>query len=277
MNTINKQVLFICAGNRFPQGAFNFLLSMHAQEPVNVLGLFFSPIDLEAMITAAQIPVQAPYDRIREREHDILETHKALLATQCAKHNIRFRLHPHDRQWDKDLLVKESRFSDLILLSGESFYADIDARQPNVYLHEALHAAECPVMLIPENYRQCDHIYMAYDGSRESLFAIKQFCYLLPGMTDLPTEMLYVREEGSDGIPDLEHLRHYTRLHFDAMGFSKLHFKASHYFATWIGEHKNVLLVAGAYGRSSVSYLARKSFAEQVIHEHKLPVFIAHP
>jgi len=36
------------------------------------------------------------------------------------------------------------------------------------------------------------------------------------------------------------------------------------------------LLVAGSYGRSAVSDLFHSSFAEQVIHEHKMPVFIAH-
>lgn len=271
-----KQVLFVCAGKEFPQGAFNFLLSMAQRESVDVLGLFFSPIDLDAMVTATHIPIQAPYDRIREREHETVMANKALLARQCEKYHIRFRLHTNDEQWDKDLLVKESRFADLILLSGELFYADINPRQPNIYLHETLHGAECPVLVIPEDYKQCDHLFMAYDGSKESLFAIKQFCYLFPQLTDLPTEMVYIRDESGDGIPDLEHLRQYTRLHFDAMGFSKLHFKAAHYFATWIGERKHVMLVAGSYGRNPFSYLAKKSFAEEVIHEHKIPVFIAH-
>ncbi|HWB91188.1 MAG TPA: hypothetical protein VG605_05030, partial [Puia sp.] len=223
------------------------------------------------------IPIQAPYDRIKAAEHEAVAANKTRLARQCEKHYIRYRLHAHDDQWDKDILIRESRFADLVLLSGELFYSDIDSRQPNAYLHEVLHAAECPVMVIPENFKQCDHVFMAYDGSKDSLFAIKQFGYLFPKFTNLPTEMVYVRDEASDGIPDLERLRHYTKLHFDAMGFSKLHFQASHYFPTWIGEHKNVLLVAGSYGRSAISYLAKRSFAEQVIHEHKLPVFIAHP
>jgi len=274
---MSKQVLFVCAGKEFPQGAFKFLLSMQEREAVSVLGLFFSPIDHDALITATQLPVLAPYDRIRERERETLNANKALLVKKCESYNIKCRIHTNDDQWDKDLLIKESRFSDLILLSGELFYADINIRQPNLYLHEALHSAECPVLVIPEDYDQCQHVFMAYDGSKESLFAIKQFCYLFPHLTDLPTEMVYVRDEPSDHIPDLEHLRQYTRLHFDAMGFSKLHFKAARYFATWIGQRKHVMLAAGCYGRSPFSYLAKRSFAEEVIHDHKIPVFIAHP
>lgn len=273
---MSKQVLFVCAGKEFPQGAFNFLCSMQQQEPIHALGLFFNPIDVDAMVAVSQMVVQAPYDRIREREHEVMAANKARFVTQCEQYNIRHQVHPHDGQWDKDILVGESRFADVLLLSGELFYADIRLRQPNVYLREALYAAECPVLIIPEEYKQFNHVFMAYDGSKESLHAIKQFTYLFPRLTDLPTEMLYVRDEPEDGIPDLDRLRQYTRQHFDALGFSKLHFKASHYFATWIGEKKDVLLVSGSYGRSPFSYLAKHSFAEQVICEHKIPVFIAH-
>lgn len=273
---MSKQVLFVCAGKEFPQGAFNFLVSMQQQETVHVRGLFFSPIDLDAMTAVSQLPVQAPYDRIREREHEVMIHNKALFAQQCEKHFIHYTIHKHDGQWDKNTLVKESRFSDVLVLSGELFYADINVNQPNIYLYETLCAAECPILVIPEDYKQCEHVFMAYDGSKESLFAIKQFCYLFPQLTDLPTEMIFCRDEQSDGIPDIEELRQYTRQHFDAMGFSKLHFNASHYFATWVGEHKHVMLVSGSYGRSPFSYLSKRSFAAEVIHEHKIPVFIAH-
>ena len=273
---MSKQVLFVCAGKEFPQGAFNFLRSMQQQEQVHVLGLFFNPIDVDAMVTVSQIVVQAPYDRIREREHEVMAANRSSFSRQCEQHHIRYQVHARDGQWDNDILVGESRFADVLVLSGELFYADINLRQPNVYLREALYSAECPVVIVPEDYKQCERVFMAYDGSKESLFAIKQFCYLFPQMTDLPTEMLYVRDEPEDNIPDLDRLRQYTRQHFDAMGFSKLHFKASHYFSTWIGAKKDVLLVTGSYGRSPFSYLAKHSFAEQVISEHKIPLFIAH-
>lgn len=271
-----KQVLFVCAGKAFPRRAVNFLLSMHRDEPLEVLGLFFSPIDIEAMATVSQLPVLAPFDRLEEEEQQAVTANKAIFAKQCEQYHIRHRIHDNDKQWDKGLLVKESRFADLILLSGELFYADINVRQPNAYLQEALHAAECPVLAVPEDYRQCDHLFIAYDGSKESLFAMKQFSCLFPHFSDLPSEIVYVRDEASDDIPDLEHLKHYTRLHFSSVGFSKLHFKAAHYFANWISERKHVLLVTGSYSRPAFSYIAKHSFAEQVIREHRLPVFIAH-
>ena len=89
----------------------------------------------------------------------------------------------------------------MVVLSGELFYAGLDNEQPNTFLMEALHACECPVMVIPENYTP--------------------------------------PQQG-------------------------------------LSEKKHVLMVSGSFGRSPFSYTIKHSFSEQVIHDHKVPVFIAH-
>lgn len=248
-----KQVLFVCTGSNFPQGAFNFLKSLQHEEPVSTTGLFFQNGDDD---TAAS---------------------KKKFSDQCEQHHILHNIHDNDSPWNKDAFAKESRFSDIVLLSSQLFYGDPQVRQPNPFLSEALHHAECPVLVIPEDFSPSNHLFIAYDGTRESTFAIKQFSYLFPHLTDLPTEVVYVNEEATNGIPELEHLRRYSRLHFSCMGFSKLHFKAAEYFATWIGERQHVMLISGSYGRSPFSYTASPSFAEEIIRDHRLPVFIAHP
>lgn len=248
-----KQALIVCTGNTFPQGAFNFLLSLQHEHPVSATGLFFSKDDED---TAAS---------------------RKKFSDQCEQYHILHCLHDYEGPWNKAVFAKESRFSDLVLLSGQLFYGDQQERQPNIFLSEALHHAECPVLIVPEDFTPSNHLFIAYDGTRESIFAIKQFSYLFPHLTDLPTEVVYVNEEASNGIPELEHLRRYSRLHFSCMGFSKLHFKAAEYFATWIGEREHVMLISGSYGRSPFSYATNPSFAEEIIHDHRLPVFIAHP
>lgn len=250
--------------------------SLEQQEPVCVTGLFFSPIDYEGMATASQIPVVAPYLRVKEKEKKAVDDNKEIFTRLCEQHYIKHQVHRNDDEWYKDILLRESRFSDLMLLSGELFYSDIDTDQPNSFLQEALHASECPVMIVPEDFVPLQHVVIAYDGSKESMYAMKEFCHLLPQYTDLPTEFVYIKDENSKEIPDIDNLKNYSRLHFSSMNFSKLQFKAASYFANWIGEKQQVLMVSGSFGRSSFSYVARRSFAEQVIHDHKMPVFIAH-
>jgi hypothetical protein len=269
-------MLVVGAGHQFPKGPFAFLRSIRENERVHARGLFFRPVDYSALAAAGASNNITPFLELEDNEKEVIAYHKAQFARQCEQSNIPFSLHPNDNEWDKGMLVKESRFADLILISAENFYAETEKNQPNQYLKEALHYAECPVLVVPENFTTIQHLFMAYDGSSESIYAIKQFCNLFPGFTDLPTEVLFI-DEKSDTIPDLENLQQFTRLKFESMSFSKLHFNAAEYFSTWIKEKKNVLLVSGSFGRSSLSYIGKRSFARDIIHDHQLPVFIAHP
>jgi hypothetical protein len=261
-----KQILIVGSGHHFPEGPFGFLRSMQEFERVHARALFFLPVDYSVLAAAASGADLTPILELEDNEKEWITTHKMLFARQCERQFISHSEHDHDEQWSRDVLVKESRFADLILVSADF-----------PYLREALHDAECPVMVVPENFSVPEHLFMAYDGGRESLYAIKQFCYLFPGLTDLPTEILYVRDDVTDNIPDLASLQEFSRLKFNSMSFSKLHFPAREYFATWISEKKHVLLASGSYGRSAVSYLGKRSFVEDIIHARQLPVFIAHP
>jgi len=271
-----KRILFVSTGESFPKGAFTFLQSLLEQESVCLTGLFFCPLDYQLMAAVSHVPTSEPYVHVREREKAIVEKNKTLFAQECLAQHIKYHVHENTERWDKTLFAKESRFSDLVVLSGELFCEDWEARQPNLFLKEALHGAECPVIVVPEAYQPIRRLVIAYDGSKDSLFAIKQFCYLFPQYTDLPTEMVYAKDEASEHIPDLDNLKHFSRLHFSSMGFSKLHFNAGHYFASWLGEKQSSMLITGSFGRSSLSYAAKRSFAGQVIGDHGMPIFIAH-
>ncbi|HMI62762.1 MAG TPA: hypothetical protein VK518_17715 [Puia sp.] len=273
-----KQVLFVSAGQEFPKGPFNFLRMMHQTERVHARALFFRPVDYASLSTvAANCGASiAPLLELEENEKETIHLHKELFARQCHDHHIFFTINENQESWDKDLLIKESRFADLILISGQLFCADSEGLQPNQYLQEALHAAECPVLIVPETFTTVERLYMAYDGSKESIFAIKEFCHLFPKLCDLPTEMVYLNEESGNAIPEIERLRQFTQVKFNSMNFARLHFKAAEYFTTWISEKRNVLLVSGSFGRAPFSYLMKRSFAEDIIHDHQLPLFIAH-
>lgn len=271
-----KRILFVSAGKAFPESAFNFLKSLQEQDSISVTGLFFSALDYNSMISVSHIPIGTPYLRLKEGELHEIRANKEQFARKCTGSYLKFHIHDNEEPWDNHLFARETRFADLVVLSGKAFYEEIEAAQPNLFLQEALHTAECPVMIIPEHFVAPEHICIAYDGSRDSLYAIKQFCYLFPRYTELPTEIIYVREETSKDIPELELLKDFSRLHFTSMSFSKLHFKAAGYFADWIGGKQRVMLVSGSFGRSPFSYIARQSFARQAVHDHKLPIFIAH-
>jgi hypothetical protein len=271
-----KQLLFISAGEAYPEGASAFLHSLKKHDNFHVRGLFFSPLDYQGNLSASYVPGSTAWVQTKEKERKAVIKNKERFVLDCEKSNIAFDIHDNDEPWSKQLFVKESRFADLVVVSGETFYSELDANAPNLFLHEALRETESPIVVIPEKYTPVEHIYFAYDGSRESLYALKQFTYLFPHMTKLPAEVLYAREEESEEAPDKDLLKTYAHLHYENIGFSKLHFKPADLFPAWVGDKQHALLVSGSFGRSSLSYLTRRSFAEKLIYEHKLPLFITH-
>jgi len=270
-----KKVLFVCDGDNFPKGAIEFMKWMNENEPVQAKGIFFTPVDFQQLINVSYIPVARPYIKLKKNEKKLVRQSKEKFINACEASNIKCQADEHEEE-DKNLLIKESRFADILLISEELFCSDYVYEQPNVFMKEILHGAECPVIVVPETFSSPDRIVVAYDGRKESMISLKQFCYLLPQLTKLPAEFVYVKNEESEDIPEQGLLKEYVKAHFNSIGVLKLHFDAHKYFAVWAETKKNILLVAGSYSRSAVSDLLHSSFAEQIIHEHKIPVFIAH-
>ena len=147
-----KQLLFISAGKVFPEGAFAFLQFLRQQESFHVKGLFFSPLDYNGIYSASYVPGSDTYVRTKDKERQAVAEHKAIFARRCEQANIHFQLHENDEPWSKQLVSKESRFTDLVVVSGEAFYAELDAQEPNLFLHEAMRETESPILVVPENF-----------------------------------------------------------------------------------------------------------------------------
>ena len=272
-----KKLLFICDGDHFSNGAFRFVQFLRETEHLFAKGLFFTSVDFEQMIAVSYIPVSGPYAKMKEQEEIVLMRSEAQFNTRCEAANIKHAIHENKGAWDKSLIAKESRFSDLIVISEELFFAEVFLNdQPNFLMQELLRAAECPVMVVPENFQITRSLALAFDASKNSMFAIRQFASLFPQLTHLPAEIVYIANDDNDHIPDHNLMDEYASLHFDRHRLSKLHFEPKTYINTWLENQKGVMLVTGSFSRSGVSELLNKSFASGVIHEHTCPVFIAH-
>ncbi|HEV3225102.1 MAG TPA: universal stress protein [Puia sp.] len=271
-----KKILFLCDGDNFPKGAFRFIEKIREDESVVVKGLFFSHIVVEQMAPVGFIPIAEPYVKLKEVEKILILKSQEQFSKECGRHGIKYQIHPYEGAWDLDLFVRESRFADLVVISEELFCLDALNVQPNYFMEETLRASECPVMVVPEKFREIERLAVAYDGGKEGMFALKQFVYLFPKYVDLPADFVHIKSAEDDEIPDRELLQEYTSAHFEALYTSKLHFEPKKYFSSWLENKKNVLLVTGSYSRSAFSNLIRQSFAGNVISSHICPIFISH-
>ncbi len=270
-----KKVIIAFDGEHFSEGAFRFVNRLNECHELLATGVFLPIVDYaELLYSLGTISGPMYVTDIIEDDGKIIEETVANFELLCKTNGIKYKVH---RDLDGHVITElkdETRFADLLVLSSELFYRNLGVAEQQEYLVNALHKAECPVVLVPEEYKLPQSIILSYDGSQASIFAIKQFAYLLPELTSLKTILVYAHA-GKD-VPNMNFIKELVSCHFPNISYYHLDADPRPYFETWFVENKNPILVAGAYGRSLLSELIRKSFINDVIKDHKFPVFIAH-
>lgn len=194
----------------------------------------------------------------------------------CHTNDIQYKIHKDYFDFAVPALKKEARYADMLIVSSEVFYEQAGTESPNDYLKELLHGVECPVIVIPEKFEFPQSNILSYDGSESSVYAIRQFACLLPELAGNQTILVYAKERNNEDFPDEPNIRELVDYHFPHTTWFRLEATSREHFATWLAEQKGAILVSGAFGRSGLSMLFRKSFITDVISDHRLPVFIAH-
>jgi hypothetical protein len=108
------------------------------------------------------------------------------------------------------------------------------------------------------------------------MFALKQFSYLFPQLTALPTEIVYLSEEEKDDVPKTNLLKEYVSNHFSSVNISKVLINPKKDLAKWAAMHEDVLVIAGSYSRNGLDSIPG-SFIDPILEMKQLPVFITHP
>lgn len=271
-----KKILLAFDGTHFSDGAFQFARQLNELEPVLVTGAFLpqaSAANLWSYADGMSGPMFIPV--VEERDSEIIKGNMEKFESLCRKHGMEYRVHEDLYDFALPELKAETRFADVLILGGEVFYENLDGKL-NEYLQDVLHKSECPVVVVPEKYNFPKTNILCYDGTESSVYAIKQFAYLFPELVKQPTLLVYVHEDGKNEFPQQVNIEELAARHFSDLTLMKLDMSPDKYFSTWMNNRDSAMLVAGAFGRSAISQLIRKSLVKDVIAGHKLPVFIAH-
>jgi len=244
--------------------------------PVLITGVFLPQIDYSNLWSySAGVSGGVVIPMLEDEDVETIEKNINLFEGLCQKNDIQYRVHKDFTDFALPGLKKETRFADLLILGSESFYENIGIDEPNSYLKDAIHNAECPVVVVPESCDFPEKNILAYDGSESAVYAIKQFAYLFPDFANNKTVLLYAKSDDEIAFPDEQNIEELCARHFTDLTLIKLGVDPKKYFGLWTSEKQGAILVSGAYGRSAVSMMFKKSFISDVIRDHKLPVFIA--
>ncbi|MEO6328910.1 MAG: hypothetical protein ABIO55_08260 [Ginsengibacter sp.] len=269
-----KKVIIPFDGDHFSKGAFSFVQTLHDIKPILLTGVFLPQVDYARFFffpSAFSAPAYLPL--IEDSDH--VDSNVEQFAQLCQKNAIEYRIHKDLFESSIPQLIKETRFADLMIIGSETFYKNGSSYGSDEYLKDAVRSTECAVVIVPEKFNFPTEVILAYDGTASSVFAIKQFIYLFPELSDVKTIIVYAGDEKHD-IPDEVLIEELAARHFVDLTITKLTSRHKQDFTTWFGDHKDSILVSGSFGRSGLSELFSRSFIIDIIKEYRTPVFIAH-
>lgn len=273
-----KKVLLASDCTKFSEGAFEFARRMNESEPILLVGAFLPQINYSTLWNYASgehgsLLMPPP----EEEDREAAKRNIAHFEILCRKHGIDHTVHREFFDFALPEFKTETRFADLVILSSEVFYGTYGTVESSEYLKNALHEAECPVVVVPEKFSYPESNILTYDGSTSSVLAIKQFAYLFPELCNNKSWLVTMSNDSNDKLPHLQYIEELVGRHFPYINLIKMHLNPDQYFSAWTEIAKaNPIVVAGAFGRSFLSRLFKKSFVTEVITKHRYPVFISH-
>lgn len=264
-----KRVLLAFSGNDFSEETFEFAGKLNELKPLKLNG-FFLPQSLTPVYEGVNAEIE------EDKSKAIIVENANRFSRLCEQHKISYSILYGDQSLPMPQLIKQTRYSDLFIASSESFYRSFKSEEPHYYLNKALHQSECPLLLIPGKFDFPERIVFAYNGTESSVYAIKQFAYLFPEMCNKDILLVYECNDADDEIPGKDLIKELLQCHFKNVHYLKFTADSKADFNKWLGDKERILLVTGAGDRNTFSELFKKSFAKEIIEEHKLPLFIAH-
>ena len=197
---------------------------------------------------------------------------KHLFCNKCMRNDTRhFIQHAIGNPLNE--IIRASLYADVILTDGNTSF-DKNEGWPSGFVKELLKNAKCPVIVTPFDFDEINEVVFAYDGTDSSVFAMKQFIYLLPQLNDIKITVLQVlKDDDNDDITEKNRLKEFLMMYYDAVHYDTLHGHADMELFKKFLSQRNKILVMGAYGRKKI---LNQSTADILLKTLNIPIFIAH-
>ena len=276
-----KKISVAFDGLRFSEETMQYAIALASASKALLSGVFLDDYfyhSYPAFNTLETVGVQGvDIGTLREQDEGIRRRSIATFDGACKKAQLNYIIH-HDKSFALDELLKESIYSDLLIIgSGETFnhYNEV---VPPAFIRHLLASAQCPVLVVPDKYHVAKRIILLYDGRPSSVFAIRMFNYMMPWMQEMKTEIITVYDpKDRPEFPDDPLIKEFIKCHYPAASYTLLKGDPQELISAYLKTTApECMVVMGAYERNLVSRWFKTSMADILINELSAPVFIAH-
>jgi len=276
-----KKISAAFDGLKFSKGTMEYAIRVAAESKALLSGVFldsflyhsFGLYDMVGKKGVSEVKLKHLLDKDEEAR---LKAATAFTKT-CKKAGVTSTVH-HDENFAIPDLVRESIYSDLLLISPDETFSHLAEDRPTRAITDLLEHVQCPVMIVPQEYKPIEKVVLLYDGKPSSVFAIKMFNYMMAWMQGTETEIISVTDPADEQeLPDGKLIREFIECHYPASTYTLLKGNAEEEIVTYLKTlSPNILIVLGAYRRGTVSRWFKTSMADILMKEINVPMFIAH-
>jgi nucleotide-binding universal stress UspA family protein len=277
-----KKFLAAFDGLDFTESTMSYAIFMAKNSNAHLVGVFLEDFTRHGYsISDVSMYEGASFDsRLHELDEQDRETREKSISTfeeACQNAGLNYTVH-RDRNIALQELLHESIYADLVIISSRETISRFEEEAPSRFIRDLLSEVQCPVLLVPDQYKPADKIILLYDGEPSSVHAVRTFSYLFESLKNLDTEIITVkRSEESLHVPDNRLVKEFVKRHYPKAEFVILKGLAEDEIIQYLHREKSdPIVVLGAYKRSRISRLFRPSMADNLLDHLKMPLFIAH-
>ncbi|HET7898303.1 MAG TPA: hypothetical protein VFL47_11545, partial [Flavisolibacter sp.] len=137
-----KKILLVVDGTNYSNSSFDFACRLNELEPILLTGIFVPQLDYANLWSyAATAQYGVLYGPTMDEEDAAVEKNVAHFEDQCRRNGIRYRVHRDLTDFAFPELKRESRFADVMVMSGELFFKEIITTNRDEYIGTAIHQA----------------------------------------------------------------------------------------------------------------------------------------
>jgi nucleotide-binding universal stress UspA family protein len=277
-----KKLSAVFDGLKFSEGTMRYAIRMAADDNALLTGVFLESFLYHSFhlfdMVGSQGVSKVKLKHLLEKDRETRLNAASRFQEQCRQIEVQCTIH-HDKIFALDDLIKESIYSDLMLIGAHETVSNVTEAPPTTFVCDFLAEAQCPVMVVPRKYTDIQKVILLYDGSPSSVFAVKMFNYLLPFLRERETEVVYVsQDETHKELPEKQLIREFIRCHYPKADYKILVGNPEDEIISYLKKAElNTMVVMGAYQRGVVSRWFKSSMANKLMQEElSIPLFIAH-
>jgi len=276
-----KKISAAFDGLKFSESTMRYAINIAEESKAILSGVFlddflYHSYNVFDVVGRKGIPGEK-LEHLLEKDKKIRNESVAYFEAACGKANINYITH-RDKSFAILELLKESIYSDLLIIGNSETLAHHEEKPPTAFVRNLLAEAQCPVLIVPATYKKIEKVVLLYDGSPSSVFAIKMLNHMMPWLQGHQTEVVSVSDPKSGrSIPEEGLMREFINSHYTGAKYTILRGDPEEKIIKHLKKiPENMLVVLGAYRRSTVSRWFKTSMADNLMEELDVPLFIAH-